>query len=212
MSYLEKVRRMSDERGWTLTILCVLCYFLTKMGIHLSPFYYMKEVLPSEIPSFVTAFPDEFEFSAFGLSDVKAMGNLPELRAYAGEQHLIDNFNNREICLGLKYGGEAAALMWISLDFCNSPHFVAAMKSNEAYLHAMYVLKSFRGNNLAPILRYKSYEMLGNIGRNTFYSVTDLFNTASLRFKQKLGARAVFLGVYIKIWGQFKKSCVLKRY
>ena len=86
------------------------------------------------------------------------------------------------------------------------------MEPNEAYLYDMYVKKAFRGRNLAPALRYKSYEVLKDMGRDTFYSITERSNTASFRFKQKLGAKLVFLGLYVEFFGKFRKRWALKRY
>ena len=76
----------------------------------------------------------------------------------------------------------------------------------------MYVLKAFRGNNLAPILRYKSYEILKRMGRDTFYSVTECFNAASFRFKAKLNARVIFLALYVEIFKRYRISWILRRY
>lgn len=76
----------------------------------------------------------------------------------------------------------------------------------------MYVLKAFRGNNLAPILRYKNYEILKGMGRDTFYSVTEYFNTASLRFKAKLNARVIFLALYVEIFKRYRFRWILRRY
>ena len=193
-------------------LLPTLLHYLKMVGIDISLFYYMKEVLPPDLPDHLTGLPEGFEFSVFGLDEVTAISKLPERKGYVSQQYVIDNFNKGEICLGIKCIGEIAAFSWFSLERSWTKLYPATMKENEAYLYDMYVLKAFRGKNLAPILRYKNYEVLTGMGRDTFYSVTEFFNPASLRFKLKLNAQIVFLGLYAGLFNKYQGRWVLKRY
>jgi hypothetical protein len=182
-------------------------------GIQITPFYLMSEGLPPEISVGLTALPEGFEFSIFCLNDIKVISNLPERESYSDSEDVIDNFNKGEMCFGIKCSGQIVAFTWVSFEKSPTKLYRTAMRKNEAYFHDMYVLKAFRGNNLAPILRYKSYEALRDMGRDTFYSITDFFNTASFRFKQKLNAKVVFLGVYIELFNKWYQGLwVVKRY
>jgi hypothetical protein len=183
-----------------------------KIWIQITPFYYMKEVVSSDIPAHLTAIPEGFEFSVFGREEVMDISNLEERKDYIYKQYVIENFNAGDTCLGLKYKGEIAAFTWFSLKECRHWHYPVTMRENEAYLHDMYVLKSFRGYNLAPILRYKNYEILKEFGCSICYSITECSNVASFRFKQKLNAKVVFLGLYIMLFEKYKIRWVLKRY
>ena len=48
------------------------------------------------------------------------------------------------------------------------------------------------------IMRYRCYETLRDLGRDTFYSVTITSNKPSWRFKQKLGANAELKDVAVE--------------
>jgi hypothetical protein len=211
-SFTAKVQR-GFERLRQDGVLATLLHYLERAGIEIRPFYYIKEVLPSAIPDRLTAIPNGFAFSVFGREEVMAISKLAERKGYVGEQHVINNFRNGDTCLGLKYHGDIAAFTWFSLKQIPTAHlYEAQMAMNEAYLYDMYVLKAFRGNNLAPILRHKNYEILKRMGRDTFYSATEHFNTASFRFKAKLNARVIFLALYVEIFNRYRIRWILRRY
>lgn len=210
-------------------------YYLKMFVFRTTLFYYMKETMPAEVSASLTqidtmqhhpppnqvsalpqltVLPEGFEFSTFCLDDVMAISRIPERANYVVEKYVIDNFNRGDICLGIKHKGKIAAFTWSSLLKCHYKFYPTVMRSYEAYLYDMYVLKAFRGKNLAPVLRYKNYEVLKGLGRDTFYSITERSNIASFKFKQKLGAKVVFLGlgVYVKFFKNIRKAWVLRRY
>jgi ribosomal protein S18 acetylase RimI-like enzyme len=84
------------------------------------------------------------------------------------------------------------------------------LKNNEAYLWNMYTKESYRGRNLAPYLRYKSYEMLKEMGRDVIYSISDSFNTPAIKFKEKLNAEEVKHILYVKLFKCKARGFVLK--
>jgi hypothetical protein len=86
------------------------------------------------------------------------------------------------------------------------------LKSNEAYLTDMFTVEGFRGKNLAPFLRYKSYEMLKEMGRDTFYSISISFNTPAVRYKEKLEAKKVNLILLIQLFRKFHTIIKLKTF
>ena len=193
-------------------VLFALLHYSARVGIRVQPYYYMRETLPAEISEHLTQLPEGFEFSAFGRDDVRAISVLEERKRYVNERYVIHNLNKGDACLGVKHRGEIVAFTWYSLARCASRLHPVTMKENEAYLYDMYVLKAHRGSNVAPALRYRNYEVLRGMGRDTFYSVTELSNPASMRFKQKLGARPVLLGIYIGLFDKFQVRWVLRRF
>ena len=76
----------------------------------------------------------------------------------------------------------------------------------------MRTFQSYRGKNLAPFLRYKMYEYLAQKGRTVFYSTTELFNPASMKFKRKLGAKRKKLCVSICFFKKYPLNLILKKY
>ncbi len=102
--------------------------------------------------------------------------------------------------------------MFIELkDFVES-HKLFPLKENEAYLYYMHTMEEYIGKNLAPYLRYKSYELLDKIGRSLKYSVTDYFNKSSLKFKKKLNSKHLKLYLHLKLFQKYNKHILLKRY
>jgi GNAT superfamily N-acetyltransferase len=206
--FLEKAR----SEGVPRALLRALLHYLRRVGFEVRPFYYMREVLPDEIPEHLTRLPEGFEFSVFGRDDVLAVSRLEERLWYVGERYVIDNLTYGDACLGIKYRGEIAAFTWYSLVSSRDEWYPVTMKRNEAYLYDMYVLKAYRGNNIAPILRYRNYQVLEGMGRDTFFSLTEYLNVPSFRFKRKLGAQAVFLGVYVGLFKRRRARFVLRRF
>jgi GNAT superfamily N-acetyltransferase len=207
----KKLRRVS-ERLRKDGLMETLRYCLKRLGVEIRPFYYAKEALPAEIPENLTAVPESFEFLTFGRDEVMAISEMSEREGYVGKRYVIDHFEKGDTCLGLKKEGRIAAFSWFSLEETGALLYPAKLEQNEAYLFDMYVLQEFRGNNLAPILRYKNYEVLRDMGRDTFYSITECYNKPSRRFKEKLGAEFVFFGVYVRLFRKRVFRRVLKRY
>lgn len=207
----EKVMRMAGERGFALCALWVLLHFLSKIRIHLGLFYYLEEVPSTKSLSAPDALPEGYEFSAFGLNDVLEIGRIAERKDYADARYALDCYNRGEICLGIKQKKEIVAFMWVSLNQCNSTYHYAQLRPNEAYFHDLYVIESHRNKNIASILRLYCYDTLQKMRCNTYYSITDLFNTPSVKFHLKMGARIVFLGLRVELFGKSSKNYVLRR-
>lgn len=86
------------------------------------------------------------------------------------------------------------------------------IKENEAYLFHMYTFEAHRGKNLAPYLRYQSYLMLKEMGKDRIYSITQFFNKSSKRFKKKLNSRNLKLYMNIILFKNFHYHLLLKNY
>ena len=117
-----------------------------------------------------------------------------------------------EKCIALKYKDEIAAFMWINLIEFKYKSIVVPLKSNEAYLTDMFTVEGYRGKNIAPYLRYKSYEMLKEMGRNVLYSISICFNTPAVRFKEKLDAKKVNLILVIQLFRKYHTIIKLKTF
>ncbi len=102
--------------------------------------------------------------------------------------------------------------MLIELNDFNYNREKFQLKSNEAYLFHMYTIEAHRGKNLAPYLRYQSYLMLRDMGRNKIYSITQYFNKSSKRFKKKLNARNLQLFMYIILFKKYHYHFLIKTY
>ena len=128
-------------------------------------------------------------------------------------QSMQDNLNRGHKCLGLKINGNIAAFTWCRFDIFDFPRTKGfALRENEAYLYDMYVLRAYRGLNIAPLLRYSCYKELTKIGRTVLYSFSDVSNRPAIRFKKKLDARIMGLYLYIRIGKNLRWKVKLKTY
>ena len=127
-------------------------------------------------------------------------------------QDLEDSLTGIQRYIALKHKDEIAAIMVIQLEKYSFKKRVQALKENEAYLENMHTYESFRGRNLAPYLRYQAYQLLAKEGRTICYSISEYFNTSSLKFKKKLNAKHLKLCLYIEFFKKFKRNYLLKSY
>ena len=182
---------------------------LVKVGIIIAPYYWVQEGLnQTEIPQ-IKGIISDYRVAFLEAEDLKLIG--ANFRGYSADA-LLANLEAGHLCLGLKHNNDIASFMWIYLKECSYMSVNISLKNDEAYLTSMYTIESFRGKNLAPYLRYKSYEILKNMGRNKIYSVSEFFNSSAIRYKQKLNAKNLKLVFYIKIFKIFKWSITLKTY
>jgi len=204
------LKKISEKFRYGL-IWLLLRDYLMKVGIEITPFYWMKEAIPENIPAKLDGNSDDYEFSFFGAEEIKIINTLPE-REYMGKKIIIEKFHKGKKCYGVKYKGKIAAFTWFDFDEGCGRLYPVKIKDNEVYLFDMYVLKDFRGKNIAPVLRYKSYEVLKEMGREICYSITECFNTPSVKFKEKLNAQFLLMGLHIRLFNKYRKNWILKRY
>lgn len=206
--FVERTR----QSGPLATVFYAVRPYLTRAGLALTPFYYAMETLGPDSGMEAEPVPEGFEFSVFGPEDVAAIAAHPERANYVSAEYVLDNYRNGDTCIGLKRQGVIAAFCWFSLEANRSKVNPAKMRAHEAYLYDLYVFEAFRGRHCALALRHKTYEMLRGLERRVLYTVTGTANTASLRFKQRLGARVLFLGVAVGVFGKYHTTLVLKRW
>ncbi|WP_136465701.1 GNAT family N-acetyltransferase [Flagellimonas onchidii] len=185
---------------------------LTRTGIDLDLYYWVREgTADYSIPE-VRDNSTRYKFESLGLQDLKAMSSL-RMRSNKGE--IINGIKNGQKCIALKDGDNVAAFMCIEYnDFTiNDKKF--KLESDEAYLLNMYTMNNYRGQNLAPFLRHKSYELLKAEGRKNIYSITEYFNNSSRKFKEKLNAENMSLyfciGLFKKKYWTFKLKDIQKK-
>lgn len=206
-SLLKKVR---DKFRYGLVFL-VLRDYLKKLRIEITPFYWMKETIPDKMQVQLEDDLKDYEFLFFGPEEIAAVRNLPELDRI-NKDYITNLVKEGKRCYGAKYKGEITAFSWFDLDKSCTRFYPVQMKNNEVYLFYMYVVEAFRGKNIAPVLRYKLYSILKDMGRDTGYSVTESFNTPSLKFKEKLKAQYVFLGLYVNFFKKYERRWILRKY
>lgn len=182
--------------------------FLLRFGIDVDPYYLELEGLDRcDLPHVKD---DEKQYALTEIKDSEFI-KLYDILGWDTKELEI-SFQREHQCYGLFRNKELAAMMVAQLDhfFLKGERF--DLKNNEAYLDNMYTYESFRGKNLAPYLRYLSYQMLADQGRNVCYSVTQYFNRSSLLFKRKLNAQHISLYLYLGFFKKLRWNFLLKTY
>jgi len=185
---------------------------LHRRGIDLLRYWWIRERLPAAISDDLVTLPEGLTFRILSEADLPELLTFPARGAPMEERHLTDGFARGDTCLGVVRGEEIVGFGWCSLDATHSNVHPATMAPNEAYLHNMYVLPELRGYRLAPIIRYRTYQLLADTGRDTYYSITVVSNEASWRFKEKLGAEKLLHGVYLGVRERWHWRVTLRRY
>ena len=176
---------------------------LSKLGIRIEPFDLFLEGLDrGERP----ARPGWLEG---GSVNFLAREDMTELARMPGRDFSQDELEGRlrsgQLCLGVRHQEKIIAFTWCHLTECRiETHRLFELSADEASLFDAYTLADYRGRNLAPWMRYRCYEEMAKLGRQCCFSVTIIFNTPAVRFKEKLGARVIGKGVYVELLGRMR--------
>ncbi|TXN35555.1 hypothetical protein FVB32_13325 [Flagellimonas hymeniacidonis] len=188
--------------------LMTLRNFLTRIGLDIGAYYWVKEGVNIYIEPVIKGNKEDFEIGFLTLSDIKKLKNI----SFVNTETLIERFDNGLKCIGLKHSGDITAFMSIEYNGFNYRKKQFKLELNEAYLLNMYTYQSYRGKNLAPYLRYHSYQLLKKEGVENIYSITDYFNKSSQKFKEKLNARPLTLYFAILLFKKYHRTIKIKDY
>ncbi len=195
-----------------LTMAAKLSWRLAKIGIQIAPYYWFQEGYHKNA---LPALRDEADIS-FGFLDAADLKMLASMEpdAFPNERlaELLERLRRGKQFFGARYRNEIIAMTFIDLDEANFLGGSVHLDSHEAYLGDMFTRERFRGKNVAPHLRYRTYVALGELGKRSFYSYSDAFNPAALRFNEKLQAKVLWVGLYVEIFGKYRWHWKLKNY
>lgn len=183
---------------------------LERIGIEITP-YYITEEFHFDEPDLILK-PKLEPLSASFLSSAEIEKMFVHLEAKdvgGGKKESVDEGC---LCFVLEHNNQIAAVMWCNLRRCHSKLSPFLLKEDEAYLFGAYTFKAYRGKDLAPYIRYQLYEQLNQMGRTKFYSITKFFNTSALKFKKKLKAKPLKLGLFIRLFNKYQWNVILKEY
>lgn len=182
---------------------------LTKIGLDITPYYWVQEGINNVKPPEIQENTSDFALKHLSLEEVKFVCNkIPGWN----KQKIIEDFNNGQICIGLQCKSEIAAFMFIELKDFIFKNRIFKLNDNEAYLLNMWTFDSYRGKNLAPYLRYQSYLLLEEMGRDTPYSFSAYFNKSTLKFKKKLKAKNLKLFMFFVLFKKYHWNFVIRNY
>jgi len=181
---------------------------LAMAGIRMIPFYLVEERLSEEVaPDFEKGF-EAYEILPLGPEEMETIARVQKY-GHTREE-LLERLQRANQCLGVKQDGVLAAFTWADLSECSSDWWRFPLTEDEAYLFDAYTLEEFRGKGLAPYMRYACYKALNQMGRDRIYSVSEVFNAPSLRFKERLRARLLSLWVSVELFRRYRWTWKLK--
>ncbi len=182
---------------------------LVKMGIDIGLYYWVQEGVDPVDPPKVKGNEEEYNFGFLDLEDIKSLKNI----SFFSPNKLVKRYNDGLKIIGLKdRNSQIAAVMCIEYKNFTYRKKRFHLKNDEVYLLNMYTYQNFRGKNLAPYLRFCSYNLLKQEGIKKIYSVTDYYNKSSQKFKRKLSAKPLTLYFAIILFKKFHKTVKIKDY
>ena len=182
---------------------------LERIGIEITPYYWVQEGLGACREPEIKGNVSEFTLRSLNLEEIKMLWKDADERVL---EVLVKEYRQFPYCIALEHDSEIPAYMFVGFKDLNFKGKLFPLKGNEAYLANMWTFHSYRGRNLAPYLRYKCYQLLKDQGRDTNYSITEYFNKSSLKFKSKLNANNLHLFIYFNFFGKWQKHYLLKTY
>ena len=181
---------------------------LARIGIDIVPYYWVQEETePVTPPKIRDDSGNQYIVSYLGEKDLEQIKTKVK-----GIEHndLLQNLRDGEICIGIKKDEEIVAFMFIQLDNVLFKGRTIPLKTNEAYLKDMYTFEDFRGRNIAPYLRYQSYELLRERGIDVKYSISGYFNKSTFKFKKKLNSKLLNLHLSIILFNKGRWNFKIK--
>jgi len=200
---IEKIRYGVRQRR----ILSFLFAWLGDLGIRIELFYITQEFPLGEMDRDLKPKLEPIAAGFLSLSEIEAV------YTHAGREHLnIEKRRNLEdgcLCFGLKYNNEIVAVAWCNLRKCHEV-YPFPLKEDEVYLTGAFTFKAYRGMNLAPFIRKQLSSQLREMGRTKFYSLTDVFNTPAIKFKDKMKARPLKIILSITLLDKYGRKFMIR--
>ncbi len=182
---------------------------LESMGILIQPYYFYREIL-SNRPKFNAGIRFEgYEFLEAGAEQIEGIAGLnPRTGTRASIRR---EFGLGRRCFAIRLDGKIVTASWCDTREIHFPPCRRDLGCHEAYIYRTETLYPYRGHGLAPCLRSMMSDLLFAEGREVLFSYTERFNYPAIRLKEKIGARIMFVGLHIRLFGSRGRSWVLGR-
>jgi len=179
---------------------------LKRIGIVVLPYYVFRhDLVPLQCPELDRAGTRLVELQE---ADMAGIAALP--MANSTERAFRERLRQGNRCFGLELHGELVSYCWMSTGRVKVNGEYLDLGPDEAYAFDIYTRPDRRGSNLAPLLNSVFNDMLYASGVRTVMSTVDYYNYPSLRFAAKVGARRHQLRLYLRLFGLWERSFLLK--
>ncbi len=182
---------------------------LAKIGLDFMPYYWEIGSINIEPPQIRSDNAAKYQLVQIGEKEITFIK-----KNIIGIEHkdLMNDLKNGDTCLALYYDKNICIYSFIKHKNFSIRGKNFVLKPNEAYVHNTYTFEAFRGKNLAPYLRYQSYQLLENKGVDTYYSISEYFNKPTIKYKQKLQVRPLKLYLSILLFKKWRFNYTLKSF
>jgi len=196
----EKINRIKSLFKYKIFVKTVLERLALK-GIKIQPYYLVLEQLLQDIDPIFDNGYEEYTCGYLAYEDMEEVSNCRNWCHPA--EFYIDRMKSSQKCFGVKYKGSLAAFVWIDVKECNFKGEKFKLKNNEAYFYDQWTVDKYRGKKIASYIRLQCYRALNREGRNVFFSISEVFNKPAIKFKQRLGAKNIKIGIYIELFNKY---------
>lgn len=190
-------------------VLHKMLQLLESIGVLIQPYYFYEENLDLLHRPTPGARFDGYHFSEVGPDQVEGIAGLdPNADSRTS---VLQQFRLGRRCFALRHQGRIVAASWCDMQEINFTPLRRRLEHHEAYLYRTETLYDYRGRDVAVFLRSKVYDLLLADDIGVLYSYTDYFNHPAVRFKEKIGARVLFIGFHVRLFGSIWKNWILTR-
>ena len=179
---------------------------LLRIGVRVYPYLMVRENERAVEP---IPLPTGFAFRQYFLEDSALLAR--SRNKSEDDPSYLNRFRRGQLCFGLEHNGLVAAVLWCDAKEISGLLYEEALPKGAVYFFDAHSNPTYRGQSLAPALRQRTYQALEDLGYSRFLSISEYFNTPARRFKEKLGARNEWLGLYLGM-GNLGRSFVLRRF
>ncbi len=191
-------------------VLHKMLQLLESIGVLIQPYFFYQENLHLHLDLSRGARFDGYHFSEVGPGQVEGIAGLDPNSD--SRDSILHEFRLGRRCFALRHHGRIVAASWCDTHEINFTPLRRRLEHHEAYLYRTETLYAYRGRDVAAFLRSKIYDLLLADDRDVLYSYTDYFNHSAVRFKKKIGARVLFVGLHVRLFGSKWKNWKLTRH
>jgi len=188
-----------------------LLHRLRKMGLTLE-FYYVHVGRPSDLQDVNESWEPKLAEYEAGFLHEEDMSEVASCEEWLSEELLLDRMRRGLKCFAVKHRGQIVSYLWCAFEEIACACYQTKLKENEVHLFNAYTRPDYRGKGLAPFMRYQCYNALSNMGIEKFYSVCDVFNAPSVRYKEKTNTPLHKLGLFFALGDKYSRNWILKEY
>lgn len=191
-------------------VLATIFRWLSRLGITVVPYYLFVESNDLLCPANLKPILDKpYQTVILDRSQVDLINGLENQPRV--ESEFTKLWDQGCSCVCLTSEGSILGYVWFDLKRCNYKHLSFDLKDHEAYSFNLYTARHMRGRNIAPFLINFLDVQIQMMGRTRKYSITELFNTPAMKYKDKRRVKPHSCYIYINLWDRFDRNIKIKK-